>query len=99
MKEKLHKKVFIEPMSLNVVDCVKRFNKKNNFFGLVPSRRQIECLAMGNGYVNNWSTEDFKTYTKGTLVLRDHAGPNQGKNIDTEVNQNLLKKEKVYIKF
>ena len=79
MKEKFHKKVFIGPMTLNVVDSVKKFNEKNNFFGLVPSRRQIECKSMGSGYVNNWPTKAFKDYTKGTLVLRDHGGPNQGK--------------------
>lgn len=78
MKEEFHKKVFIGPMTLNVVNAVKRFNDKNNFFGLVPSRRQIECASMGGGYVNNWSTEDFKNYTKNTVILRDHAGPGQG---------------------
>ena len=82
MKEKLHKKVFIGPMTLNVVSGVKRFNKKNNFFGLVPSRRQIECLSMGGGYVNNWSTKDFKVYAENTVVLRDHGGPGQGSILD-----------------
>lgn len=82
MKEKFHKKVFIGPMTLNVVNSVKKFNIKNNFFGLVPSRRQIECESMGNGYVNNWSTKKFRDYTKGTLVLRDHGGPSQGKILD-----------------
>ena len=82
MKENLHKKVFIGPMTLNVVDSVKKFNDKNNFFGLVPSRRQIECSSMGSGYVNNWSTEDFKKYTGNTVVLRDHAGPGQGSRLD-----------------
>ena len=62
MKKTFHKKVFVGPMTLNVVNSVKKFNKKNNFFGLVPSRRQVECLSMGNGYVNNWSTKDFKSY-------------------------------------
>ena len=82
MKKTFHKKVFIGPMTLNVVDGVKRFNKKDNFFGLIPSRRQIECLDMGRGYVNNWSTKDFTDYTTGTLILRDHAGPNQGSKPD-----------------
>tara|TARA_R110000822_G_scaffold67487_4_gene164379 strand:- start:2321 stop:3304 length:984 start_codon:yes stop_codon:yes gene_type:complete len=82
MKEKLHKKVFIGPMTLNVVSGVKRFNKKNNFFGLVPSRRQIECLSMGGGYVNSWSTKDFKVYAENTVVLRDHGGPGQGSILD-----------------
>jgi len=78
MKETFHRKVFIGPMTLNVVNSVKKFNDKNNFFGLIPSRRQVECAIMGGGYVNNWSTETFKSYTAETLVLRDHGGPNQG---------------------
>ena len=82
MKKTFHKKVFVGPMTLNVVNSVKKFNKKNNFFGLVPSRRQVECLSMGNGYVNNWSTKDFKSYVGETLVLRDHAGPSQGSSLD-----------------
>lgn len=82
MKEKFHKKVFIGPMTLNVVNSVKNFNTNNDFFGLIPSRRQIECAGLGSGYVNNWSTEDFRDYTKGTLVLRDHGGPSQGSKID-----------------
>jgi len=98
MKETFHKKVFIGPMTLNVVDSVKKFNKKNNFFGLVPSRRQIECLSMGKGYVNNWSTEAFKSYTKDTLILRDHAGPNQGHNLDDGI-QSLESDIKAGIQF
>mgnify|MGYP003949404679 CR=1 FL=1 len=89
MKEKFHKKVFIGPMTLNVVNSVKKFNVNNNFFGLIPSRRQIECSSMGNGYVNNWSTEKFKDYTTGTLVLRDHGGPNQGSHVDSGI-QSLM---------
>ena len=78
MRETLHRKVFIGPMTLNVVNSVKKFNEKNNFFGLIPSRRQVECSNMGGGYVNNWSTESFKSHAEGTLILRDHGGPGQG---------------------
>ena len=74
MRETLHRKVFIGPMTLNVVNSVKKFNEKNNFFGLIPSRRQVECSNMGGGYVNNWSTESFKSHAEGTLILRDHGG-------------------------
>ena len=96
MKETLHKRVFIGPMTLNVVDTVKRFNEKNNFFGLIPSRRQVECASMGGGYVNNWSTEAFKKYTEGTLVLRDHGGPGQGltpddgiQSLESDINSGI----------
>ena len=82
-KSELHRTVFIGPMTLNVVDSVLEVNHSNNFFGLVPSRRQIECTSLGGGYVNNWNTSNFMDYvTGGALVLRDHAGPGQGLNCD-----------------
>ena len=31
---------------------------------LIASRRQIECKALGGGYCNNWSTEEFSKYVK-----------------------------------
>ena len=82
MRNSLHKKVFIGPMTLNVVDSVISVNSTNDFFGLVPSRRQVECMPLGGGYVNKWNTDSFIKYTGSTLVLRDHAGPGQGLNMD-----------------
>lgn len=82
MKDKFHRKVFIGPMTLNVVDSVVNVNNTKNFFGLVPSRRQVECSSLGGGYVNGWNTLSFMKHVGSTLVLRDHAGPGQGLNMD-----------------
>ena len=62
-RKSLHRKIFVGPMTKNVVDEVKYFNKnQKNFFGIIPSRRQIECERLGGGYVNNWTTEKFTKY-------------------------------------
>lgn len=75
-------KLFVGPMSLNVVDTVANLtaDARENL-GLIPSRRQIESRALGSGYVENWSTQAFCDYAKKTtnaVLLRDHAGPLQG---------------------
>ena len=72
-------KLFIGPMTKNVVDTIIKFceNEGENI-GLIPSRRQIECYG---GYVNNWTTENFAAYVKerSSLILeRDHGGIAQG---------------------
>ena len=79
-RKSLHRKIFVGPMTKNVVDEVKYFNKnQKNFFGIIPSRRQIECERLGGGYVNNWTTEKFTKYvSEEALILRDHGGPDQG---------------------
>ena len=82
MKKELHRKLFIGPMTKNVVDAVIFHDSNRKQFGLLPSRRQIETVGLGSGYVNNWSTEDFKKYSSDVLVLRDHGGPGQGKSED-----------------
>ena len=82
MRNKFHRTVFVGPMTLNVVNSVLEINNSNDFFGLVPSRRQIECTSLGGGYVNNWDTLEFMYHAGSTLVLRDHAGPGQGLNSD-----------------
>lgn len=69
-------KIYIGPMSKNVVDCVVDHHYN---FGLIPSRRQIDY---DSGYVNNWTTQSFVDYvrkTSSTVVCRDHGGPAQGK--------------------
>ncbi len=69
-------KYFIGPMSKNIVDTINEFCSKTGVsIGLIPSRRQVE---FSGGYVNNWTTEEFKNYTKDLFLVRDHAGPNQG---------------------
>lgn len=77
-------KIFIGPMSKNIVDAIIEFcNKANYSIGLIPSRRQVENVG---GYVNDWNTEEFSQYvkskTKNILLVRDHAGPGQGQNDD-----------------
>ncbi len=71
-------------MSKNIVDAIIEFaNKTKTPIGLIPSRRQVE---RNGGYVNNWTTKEFCEYvrskTKHVLLVRDHAGPNQGNDFD-----------------
>jgi len=67
---------FIGPMSKNVVDAILEFTSEtDNSIGLIPSRRQVE---FDGGYVNNWTTKQFKQYTKNIFLVRDHGGPGQG---------------------
>ena len=73
-------KIFIGPMSKNIVDSIIKYcDEKNKVVGLIPSRRQVE---FDGGYVNNWTTEEFSNYvknkTKNILLVRDHCGPLQG---------------------
>jgi hypothetical protein len=73
-------KIFIGPMSKNIVDSIIEFyNEANIQIGLIPSRRQIEHSG---GYVNKWTTKNFCEYvtskSSNILLVRDHCGPNQG---------------------
>lgn len=77
-------KLFIGPMSKNIVDSAINFcNKFNVKLGFIPSRRQID---FDSGYVNNWNTRSFSEYVKSKtdkIVLeRDHGGPEQGQDLD-----------------
>jgi len=74
-------KLYVGPMTKNVVDAVIEFaNKFNIKIGFIPSRRQIEFDQ--SGYVNNWTTRTFMQYIRSKTNLigleRDHGGPNQG---------------------
>lgn len=78
-------KLFIGPMSLNIVNVAIDLCGRNNInIGLIPSRRQIDFAS---GYVNNWKTATFVKYvkdkSKSIVLQRDHGGPCQG---DTEDN-------------
>jgi tagatose-1,6-bisphosphate aldolase non-catalytic subunit AgaZ/GatZ len=80
-------KIFIGPMSKNIVDSVIKYSEKyDTKIGLIASRRQVD---FDGGYVNNWNTEDFceyvKSKTKNVLLVRDHAGPEQGKIVTTDI--------------
>ena len=74
-------KLFIGPMSRNVVDTVIEYSNANSAkFGLIPSRRQIEY---DGGYVNNWTTAEFVLHVNSNqngniIIQRDHGGPDQG---------------------
>ncbi len=72
----------IGPVSRNVVDAAVRlaYRRKRHVM-LVASRGQIECVELGGGYVEQWSTSGFAGYVrehdpKGLMLLcRDHGGP------------------------
>lgn len=75
----------VGPMSKNCVDAtIELANTLKIPILLIASRRQIECKALGGGYVNNWTTEEYAQYVrehdKGGYILlaRDHGGPWQG---------------------
>jgi len=73
-------KFCIGPMSKNIVDSLLEYD--SSMFGILPSRRQIDCHQLGGGYVNNWTTEVFAEYVhsnnKNIILQRDHSGPLQG---------------------
>lgn len=67
---------FIGPMTKNVVDVVKEFSHETkNSIAMIPSRRQVEY---NGGYVNNWTTQQFRDYASDLFLVRDHGGPGQG---------------------
>lgn len=73
-------KIFVGPMSKNIVDAILEFSTTTNkMIGLIPSRRQVEW---NGGYVNNWTTEKFSKYASSLLLQRDHSGPGQGDKDD-----------------
>jgi hypothetical protein len=76
-------KIFIGPMSKNVVDAAIALASPYMPLGLIPSRRQVEW---DGGYVNGWTTESWIDYVRGSspiIVLeRDHSGANQGDEKD-----------------
>lgn len=72
------------PMSLNTVHAALAVAYRHQArICLIASRRQIECAALGGGYVNHWTTEDFAKYIRAhdpqnlILLARDHGGPYQ----------------------
>jgi len=73
-------KYFIGPMSKNIVDAIVEFcANTGNTIAFIPSRRQVEW---DGGYVNNWTTEEFRKYVTTLPLQRDHSGPGQGNNDD-----------------
>ena len=80
----MNPKLFIGPMSKNIVDAIIDYSNENDVkIGIIPSRRQVE---FDGGYVNDWKTGDFCSYVKSKtnniLLVRDHGGPSQGNTED-----------------
>lgn len=73
----IYPKLYIGPMSKNVVDVILDYCKDNkNIIGIIPSRRQVDY---DHGYVNNFTTKTLSSYVNDlTIIERDHGGPNQG---------------------
>jgi choline kinase len=74
----------IGPMSKTIVDTIVDFSHEKNLpMCLIASRSQVETRALGGGYANNWTTEDFAAYVRDklkekpakVLICRDHGGP------------------------
>jgi hypothetical protein len=76
-------KLFIGPMSVNIVDAVIEYaNEAATPLGLIPSRRQVDHSG---GYVG-WTTAQFAAYVRGktsrVVLQRDHGGEGQGDQPD-----------------
>ena len=84
----------VGPMTINTIKSIDKFSKENKKkIFIICSRNQIENKALGGGYVNNFSTEDFAKYIKklknSSLILgRDHGGP-----FTSDKKSNSFKKE------
>lgn len=77
----------VGPMSVNCVDAtIELANQHKVPIMLIASRRQVDSVEMGGGYVNNWDTKSFAEYVrrrdKGRHIVlaRDHGGPWQNSN-------------------
>ena len=72
----------VGPMSLNCIDAtIELSNDYDVPIMMIASRRQIDSIEFGGGYVNKWTTAEFAEYVsnkdkKGKIILaRDHGGP------------------------
>ena len=70
-------------MSKNCIDETINISQACKFpIFLIASRRQIETMELGNGYVENFSTEEYSKYVnlknEKHLLVQDHGGPYQG---------------------
>lgn len=83
-------RLFIGPMSKEIVDIALSYSKTHNPLGIIPSRRQVENTG---GYVNNWTTRQFTSHVNSgdgrLLLVRDHGGPGQG-NVDDDGIDSLM---------
>lgn len=91
------------PMSLELINSLDFFSRKyKKKLMLICSRNQIETKKLGNGYVNNFSTESFAKFirskkNKNLIMCRDHGGPFKRdsipKNLKTEIENSKLSYE------
>ena len=75
----MESKLFLGPMSKNIVDAAIEFNNETDVpITFIPSRRQVDY---DGGYVNGWTTETFQDYVDDSCIQieRDHGGKYQGK--------------------
>ena len=83
MNKEKKPRLFLGPMSANLVQSVIDISDEYEPIGLIPSRRQIEW---DGGYVNNWKTKEFvdllRNHNKTITLQRDHGGPMQGAQPD-----------------
>lgn len=91
-KDIAKRKLYLGPMSKNIVDAIIDYDNNNpNVVGITASRRQIDY---NSGYVNQWTTSMFCNYVrhqnKNILICRDHGGPLQGHKIDDGINSLLV---------
>ena len=94
----MNSKIFLGPMSKNIVDTVIDYSNEFKFpFTFIPSRRQVEY---NGGYVNNWTTESFVNYVKRKgkyiFVERDHGGPGQGTTPNTPIAMGAFNQDYEY---
>ncbi|MBL7713904.1 MAG: class II D-tagatose-bisphosphate aldolase, non-catalytic subunit [Bdellovibrionales bacterium] len=82
MAESQKTQLGIGPMSKNCVDVTVDLAQEFDVpLILIASRRQIEDRALGGGYVNRWSTDEFASYVRErdpgrkVILARDHGGP------------------------
>ncbi len=84
-----------------IVDLAQKFDKP---IAMIPSRRQIECEALGGGYVFNWTTEEFSDYVKfsdkkeNIILARDHCGPWQSEKLNLNGLKSSLEEEMEEVK-
>jgi len=85
----------VGPMSTNVVDAsIEIANFHDLPLMMIASRRQIDSLDFGGGYVKNWDTSSFSNYIKkkdkkkNIILCRDHGGPWQN-NLEISKKYNL----------
>jgi hypothetical protein len=86
MSERGAAKLFIGPMSVNIIDAVIDFaNETGEPLGLIPSRRQVDH----DGGYTGFDTESFANYvrqrTDKVILQRDHGGAGQGDRPDDGV--------------